>query len=48
MTKVVVVAVALPVRVWARKLGISHTWLQKLVREFQADPSDVAATESPW
>ena len=26
-------------RDWARQLGISHTWLQKLVREFQADPS---------
>jgi hypothetical protein len=26
-------------RAWAKKLGISHTWLQKLVREFQADPS---------
>src|SRR5215469_309747 len=25
-------------RAWARDLGISHTWLQKLVREFQADP----------
>jgi hypothetical protein len=26
-------------RSWARKLGISHTWLQKLVREFTADPN---------
>ena len=26
-------------RDWARQLGISHTWLQKLVREFTADPS---------
>lgn len=26
-------------RAWARLLGISHTWLQKLVREFTADPS---------
>jgi hypothetical protein len=26
-------------REWARQLGISHTWLRKLVREFQADPS---------
>jgi hypothetical protein len=25
-------------RAWARALGISHTWLQKLVREFTADP----------
>jgi hypothetical protein len=28
-------------RAWARGLGISHTWLQKLVREFQADPSEL-------
>jgi hypothetical protein len=26
---------------WARQLGISHTWLQKLVREFTADPSEM-------
>lgn len=26
-------------RAWARKLGISHTWLQKLLRQFRADPS---------
>jgi len=26
-------------RAWARKPGVSHTWLQKLVREFEADPS---------
>ena len=26
-------------REWAKELGISHTWLQKLVREFTADPS---------
>jgi hypothetical protein len=26
-------------RQWARQLGISHTWLQKLVRQFQADPN---------
>ena len=25
-------------RAWARQLGVSHTWLQKLVREFNADP----------
>src|SRR5215472_5513544 len=28
-------------RSWARPLGISHTWLQKLVREFQQDPGEV-------
>jgi hypothetical protein len=28
-------------RVWAQALGISHTWLQKLVREFMADPSEM-------
>ena len=26
-------------RGWAKQLGISHTWLQKLVREFEVDPS---------
>jgi hypothetical protein len=26
-------------RAWARALGISHTWLQKLVRRFEADPT---------
>jgi transposase len=26
-------------RDWAQQLCISHTWLQKLVRQFQADPS---------
>jgi len=32
---------------WARQIGISHTWLQKLVREFTADPKqNVAATGS--
>jgi hypothetical protein len=28
-------------RDWARQLGISHTWLQKLVRQFQVDPSEM-------
>jgi hypothetical protein len=28
-------------RAWARGLGISHTWLQKLVRAFHADPSEM-------
>jgi hypothetical protein len=26
-------------RAWARQLGISHTWLQKLVRKFTVDPN---------
>jgi hypothetical protein len=26
-------------RSWAKQLGISHTWLQNLVREFRKDPS---------
>jgi len=26
-----------PGRVWARMLGISHTWLQKLAKEFRKD-----------
>jgi hypothetical protein len=25
-------------RAWARQLGISHTWIGRLVREFKADP----------
>ena len=28
-------------RSWARQLGVSHTWLQKLVREFSADPTEM-------
>jgi hypothetical protein len=28
-------------RAWAKQLGISHTWLQKLVRQFQTDPSEM-------
>ncbi len=28
-------------RAWARSLGISHTWVQKLVRKFQTDPSEM-------
>ncbi len=28
-------------RAWARELGVSHTWLQKLVKRFQADPSEM-------
>jgi hypothetical protein len=26
-------------RSWARQLGISHTWLQKVVREYTVDPN---------
>lgn len=28
-------------RDWARQLGISHTWLQKLVWEFTVDPTEM-------
>ena len=28
-------------REWARQLGVSHTWLQKLVREFTTDPREM-------
>jgi hypothetical protein len=28
-------------RTCARTLGISHTWLQKLAREFTADPKEM-------
>jgi|ERR1700722_13823665 hypothetical protein len=27
-------------RSWARQLGVSHTWLQKLVREFRQHPEE--------
>jgi hypothetical protein len=30
-----------PGRAWARELNISHTWLQKLAREFRAEPSQM-------
>lgn len=33
-------------RAWAKQLGISHTWLQKLVREFQADPSEMRGLQA--
>jgi hypothetical protein len=28
-------------RAWARQLGVSHTWLQKLVRQFHVDPGQM-------
>ena len=28
-------------RSWARQLGVSHTWLQRLVREFQRNPDEM-------
>ena len=28
-------------RDWARQLGISHTWLQKLGRDFMTDPTEM-------
>jgi hypothetical protein len=28
-------------RAWAKQPGISHTWVQKLVRQFQADPTEM-------
>jgi hypothetical protein len=28
-------------RDWARQLGISHTWLQRLVREFRQDGDEM-------
>jgi hypothetical protein len=33
-------------RAWARELGISHTWLQKLVKRFTADPSEMRRLQS--
>src|SRR5688500_15398122 len=35
-------------RDWARQLGISHTWLQKLVRKFAADPGEMRRIEAAW
>ena len=32
-------------RSWARDLGISHTWFQKLVRRFQTDPRQMLRHE---
>jgi DNA-binding transcriptional ArsR family regulator len=29
-----------PRRNWARQLGVSHTWVQKLVRELEANPDE--------
>jgi hypothetical protein len=28
-------------RAWARALGVSHTWIQKLKKEFTADESEM-------
>jgi hypothetical protein len=28
-------------RLWARQLGVSHTWVQKLIREFRTDSSEM-------
>jgi|HubBroStandDraft_6_1064221.scaffolds.fasta_scaffold283173_2 hypothetical protein len=28
-------------RLWARQLGVSHTWVQKLVKQLQAEPSEM-------
>jgi hypothetical protein len=28
-------------RAWARALGVSHTWVQKLMRRFQTDPTEM-------
>jgi hypothetical protein len=33
-------------RVWARELGVSHTWLQKLVRDFATGPSEMWRLQS--
>jgi hypothetical protein len=33
-------------RAWATDLGISHTWLQKLVLQFQADPSEMGRLQA--
>jgi hypothetical protein len=35
-------------RDWARQLGISHTWLQRLVREFEIDAADLWRLQAAW
>jgi hypothetical protein len=35
-------------RDWARQLGISHTWLQRLVREFEADPAEMWSLQATY
>jgi hypothetical protein len=35
-------------RDWARQLGISHTWLQKLIREFEADPDKARELQAAY
>jgi hypothetical protein len=32
-------------RAWARNIGVSHTWLQKLVRRFLSDPTEMLREE---
>jgi hypothetical protein len=29
------------IRAWAKQLGVSHTWLRKLVLRFEADPGEM-------
>jgi hypothetical protein len=33
-------------RAWARQLSISHTWLQKLIREFKTEPEEMRRLQS--
>ncbi len=28
-------------RAWAKELGISHTWMQKVIRQIQSDPTQM-------
>jgi hypothetical protein len=37
----VATAISRPFVPWARQLGISHTWLQRLAREFQENPGEI-------
>src|SRR6516225_2298654 len=34
------------VRSWAAQLGVSRTWLQKLVREFRKDPTEMLQAQA--
>jgi hypothetical protein len=33
-------------RSWAKQLGVSQTWLQKLVREFRKDPGEMLRAQA--
>jgi len=34
------------IRSWAKQLGVSRTWLQKLIREFKRDPGEMLQAQA--